>query len=397
MSSQPILPFETIETIIDTLAQDDPGSLSLKACSLVCQGFLELCRKHIFASITIDCLAVAVPTPTSAAFVRLLSTTPQIADHIRELDWNILVEDFEDRSLPGILEKITKLQSLTIYWPRGHLQWRTTSLRAGILHLLHLPTLIRLEICDSRDFVFIDLIPCINLREIRLDCTQVVEAENPFPLTLPNNPLQLDRLLFGVESSAAISRIGTSLRPDGRPIFNLAVLSCISLVLYNYDEFEASRQLFQHCVQLTNVDILVNFPLTWTGIAKILEPSIKTLAHLCFSMSAQDETGTSDPLAGLVAELEEIRCHRNVIENMTIDVLVGACYKCNQGDDWGLLDSVLTQSGWSRLARVSLAISTWNLYHDDATLTTLPQRQLPRLLSSKSTVFEFSVIDKSYG
>ncbi|KIM35768.1 hypothetical protein M413DRAFT_32232 [Hebeloma cylindrosporum] len=401
MSFLPTLPPETIENIIDILAQDDPDHSRLKTCSLVCQMFLELCRKHIFASITIDGQKLAVPKPTSAALVRLLSSTPEIAEHIRKLHWRMLVEEFEDRSLPGILEKITKLQSLAISWPREHRQWRKNSLRTAILYLLHLPTLVRLEMTENQDFVFADLIPCTNLREFQLDCTKPVEAEHTLPLTLPHPPLQLRHLFVGSECFTAMSMIGASLRPDGKPIFNLAVLSSITIRLWRHEDFEASRQLFQHCSKLTEIQLLLRSPpLTWMGIAKMLKPSIETLTHLHFEIGFQDETGTNDPLAGLVAELEEIRYQPNAVEKITIDVGAWSDSEFNQGDDWGLLDRVLTQSGWSKLERVSLKIYIWVCEREDdleVTLKSLPQAQLPRLSSSPSIVFQFSIVDRSDG
>ncbi|KIM43736.1 hypothetical protein M413DRAFT_387661 [Hebeloma cylindrosporum] len=48
-----MLPFEIEETILDLLAQDDKGHSALKTCSLVCQAFLPICRKHVFGTIVL--------------------------------------------------------------------------------------------------------------------------------------------------------------------------------------------------------------------------------------------------------------------------------------------------------------------------------------------------------
>ena len=40
------IPLEIKETILELLAEDDEGHLALKMCSLVCQTFLPICRKH---------------------------------------------------------------------------------------------------------------------------------------------------------------------------------------------------------------------------------------------------------------------------------------------------------------------------------------------------------------
>jgi len=52
---EPLLPLDVCGIIIDILAADehDPYLLSVKECFLVSRAFLPLCRKHIFATITI--------------------------------------------------------------------------------------------------------------------------------------------------------------------------------------------------------------------------------------------------------------------------------------------------------------------------------------------------------
>ena len=77
------IPLEIKETILELLAEDDEGHLALKTCSLVCQAFLPICRKHIFDSIVLnqpfDHNAKSPPTSPSHAFERLLRETPEIA------------------------------------------------------------------------------------------------------------------------------------------------------------------------------------------------------------------------------------------------------------------------------------------------------------------------------
>ena len=50
-----IFPLEIEETVLNLLAdEDDQGHSALKTCSLVCQAFLPICRKHIFGSIVLN-------------------------------------------------------------------------------------------------------------------------------------------------------------------------------------------------------------------------------------------------------------------------------------------------------------------------------------------------------
>ena len=102
-----------------------------------------------------------------------------------------------------------------------------------------------------------------------------------------------------------------------------------------------------------------------------------------------------DPLSGIHSELEDMST-KNIIETVTIEILVQTDVNCRRGDDWGRLDKALTTSGWSSLKRVSVAIDIAS-YHgrrDDRlefALRKLPETQFPRLSSSNSVSFDFNV------
>ena len=107
----PIFPLEIEEKILSFLGEDDKHLSALKACSLVCQRFLSICRKYIFGWIAL------LRTNDIHAFERFLGETPEIADYIRELDYNIQIA-FENLTSPSIQEtfkRISKLKSLTIW------------------------------------------------------------------------------------------------------------------------------------------------------------------------------------------------------------------------------------------------------------------------------------------
>ena len=66
-------PLEIDITILELLAEDDEGHSALKTCSLVCQGFLPICRKHIFGSIVLNASrydVTASPAATTYSFER---------------------------------------------------------------------------------------------------------------------------------------------------------------------------------------------------------------------------------------------------------------------------------------------------------------------------------------
>ena len=154
------IPLEIEEMILDLLAEDPDdedykGHSTLKTCSLVCQTFLPICRKHIFGSIVLK-------SPTIHVFQRLLHETPEIAAYIRKLDCDIGIAHLTTSSLSiqESLKQISRLESFTV---RHHykvgatcqsfesfrpLNWSNNPIRPALLHLLHLPTLIYFIVSD---------------------------------------------------------------------------------------------------------------------------------------------------------------------------------------------------------------------------------------------------------
>ncbi|KDR66871.1 hypothetical protein GALMADRAFT_258745 [Galerina marginata CBS 339.88] len=394
MASNSRLPLEVVLTVLDILAQDDQEFLSLKACSFVCKTFLHQCRKHIFASISVDGRKLVSPKPNTTSLIRLLSTTPEIADHIRKLVCCITREEFDRQSLPGVLEKINKLEFLSIRWPGLERRWNHNPLRPALLHLLHLPTLVHLELRKIEDFEVLDFLPCTNLKELDFSVVKAVESEGASYLTCSEDPIRLRRFSAGWQWSTTISKLCRTIRPDGRLIIDFANVTSVSFHLYERDEHDAAAEFFKHCEQVTDVVLHVySPPLTWMGISKTLAPSMQTLTRLSLNIS-RDESGTADPLSGLVDELKGIR-HQNCIESIIINVYILPDWDCSSGDDWGRLDEELTQPGWPKLKSVLVGITVFTLSREandlEMALRKLPETQFPRLSSSKSVVFEFSV------
>ncbi|KAF9479549.1 hypothetical protein BDN70DRAFT_684630 [Pholiota conissans] len=204
------VPLEILAQIIDTVAEEDPQFVAIKTCSLVCFEFVHLCRKHIFASIFL-CNAPQLQ--------RLLSTTPEIANHIRSLEYCILVEDLANASLFETFTKITRLKSLTLefnYTDENHhfLPWNDNPLRPAILHLMHLPTLNHLKLENINSFLLSDLMLCTNLDW--LDLAELNKFENDNDLVLKPStspPLQLSELTVRGWYSSPIHEVMRSSKP----------------------------------------------------------------------------------------------------------------------------------------------------------------------------------------
>jgi hypothetical protein len=250
-----IFPFEIEEIILNCLAEDDEHHSALKTCSLVCQAFLHICRKHIFESIVLN---DSTYLSTTHAFNRLLSETPEIADYIRKLDYTIPVEVLvQDRvSIQDSLKRISRLEFLKVQhhnWP--NFKWNNNPIRPALLHLLHLPTLTHFQITRMENFVISDLIPCVNLKSLDIGDFTTVLAETTLHAALPEHSIQLKELLVGFRSSTAIMILCTARRPDGKPIIDFGSLSKVTVSFERPGNGEALEDLFRRCRILTNVDI----------------------------------------------------------------------------------------------------------------------------------------------
>ena len=249
-----ILPLEIEETILDFLAEDVEGHSALKTCSLVCQAFLPICRKHVLRSIVLNQGDFEASPPYIFAFERLLRETPEIADYIRKLDYKIQPGDLTSPSIHESLKRISRLEFLTLRnnWLKGpRLYWSNSPIRPVLLHLLHLPTLTYFEIHIDK-FVVSDLIPCVNLKYLYINDLTNVAAENTFSADFPEHSIQLKEFVAG--NSASTMKLCTAQRPDGKPIIDFGSLSKIIVNLANLND-RASQELFRRCHALTTAHI----------------------------------------------------------------------------------------------------------------------------------------------
>ncbi|KAF9483065.1 hypothetical protein BDN70DRAFT_874306 [Pholiota conissans] len=175
MVESPLLPLDIADNIIEALTLCDPDLTTVKACSLVCHDFLYICRKHIFASITLNPFPAAPLSrnfgwtqkgPTQK-FKQLLLDAPQLADYVQELDYTYESQDLNNAAeLCQLFAKFTRLKYLVIAAAYG-LWWNTSPLRPAFLRLFHLPTLVGLEVSAMNGFIVTDLAPCVNLKRSR--------------------------------------------------------------------------------------------------------------------------------------------------------------------------------------------------------------------------------------
>jgi len=419
LAPKPVLPLDVCGIIIDILASNklDPGLISVKKCSLVSQSFLPLCRKHIFATIKIDDpLGTLEPSYSDSdegphhvleEFMQLIKHTPAIGNYIRHLEL-CFEEDDELDDFPRTMQCLTRLESLAISQFKS-LKWRNLKwpVRNALLRLMHLPTLIALTLCFIDGFLVTDLVHGVNLQRLKLKSTTFFEDsadEPPTAMILPAKLVQLQEL--SVQSSTGgMEWIANARRSDGLPVIDPTQLTTVSVTCNCVDDIVALRTFLKQSEQLIKFDltgetsftllesffnhiISVHSNLTFVGLGDMITPHIRALKIVDLSTSVNNNR--IDPLGGLPGELAKM-AGENVLERLSITVDFRE-RNDKSGAEWGMLDTVLTSSGWPALKAVFLTIRLYKRNGSDALIgpfRKLKKAQFPRLSASKSVDFRF--------
>ena len=273
------LPFEVVEQIIDYVAAfpefpeyDDRLrniSSSIKVCALVCPSFLPLCRKHIFASVTLDELS-----STSDDLNHLLSNSPHLAEYIRVLDYHVTDKEFIKKRFSWLLpmfKKLVKLQKLSISYSSctrdapNRLDWMSSSERKVLLPLLHLPTLTSIRLSKFSNFALADLAGCVNLKELEIYLLECSIGVGKFLEALPTTPVMLERLAINMWNVKPVQQLCHARRPDGKSIIDFSSLKELTAKVPRVDSIE---DLFGICGNLHKVD------LSSISLPDLISPSI---------------------------------------------------------------------------------------------------------------------------
>jgi hypothetical protein len=421
LAQKPVLPLDVSGIIIDILASDkrDPGLISVKKCSLVSQSFLPLCRKHIFATIKIDDpLGALEPTYSDSdegphhvleEFMRLIKDTPAIGNYIRHLELCFEEDDLLD-DFPRTMQCLTRLESLAISQYNESLEWRNLKwpVRNALLRLLHLPTLTALTLRSIDGFLITDLVHGTNLRRLEVESTTFFEDPadaSPTAVILPAKLVRLRELV--VDPPSNIEEIANARRSDGHPVIDPTELTTISVQCLSVGDMDALRTFLKKGEQLLKIDLtgktffsllesLFNYiipvpsSLTFVGFGDMIAPHIRALKIAILSISVSKSR--HDPLGGLPGELAKM-AGENVLECLRINVDVRGRNATSE-TEWGMLDTLLTSSGWPALKAVFLKLRLFNhdRYQDGFLIESFRQlktAQFPRLSASKSVDFKF--------
>ena len=264
----PRLPLEVVERIIENVATgyyDSYSDLydfsSTKACALVCHSFLPLCRKHLFASVTLNSRSYPVPH-TSDDLNQLLSDSPHLAVYIRELDYHVHKREFVGKRLPWLLpmfKKLVRLRKLKLSYlfpQRGKkFDWALACVRKVLLPLLHFPTLTCITLDILRNFDLADLAGCVNLKKLRV---QSLECSAPngvgkFMEVLPATPAMLEWLAIDNGNVKPVQQLCGARRPDGKPIIDF---SSLKKIIAKVTRLHSMTELFGMCGNLHKIDLI---------------------------------------------------------------------------------------------------------------------------------------------
>ena len=144
----PILPFNIIALIIDFIGENGDTNL-LKKLALVSHSFLQICNKHLFATIELYDHSYR-HSSSKKGFVKLLKSRPDDVNYICKLTYKMGYNtNNDDHLLSPILSNLlptSHLNCLTI--TAAQQDWNTldSSLSSALLHLMHLPTINHIDL-----------------------------------------------------------------------------------------------------------------------------------------------------------------------------------------------------------------------------------------------------------
>ena len=354
-----VLPFDIVILIIDTVGECKEIDL-LKELALVSHSFLQICNKHLFATVELQDAILTRPS-SKEGFVKLLKSRPHVVKYIRHLTYTVSSNAWFGRHapvdedqllspiLPNFLKTIPHLKCLVI---SRALDWNTLdpSLTSALLHLMHLPTMNYINLSFIRNFPLSSLTPCVNLH--RLDIFYM-EIENGFPEIIQSEMPRI-RQFYTSDSSRMTSNLLHAKARDGRPAFDFTDLKQLSVSFSHFEDEHNIRYLLQNAKLLEKLRLSTERDqLTLEGLHDILSPSARTLKTLELTIPLCHD---DPPLAGLCEELEAMAGH-NVLEALAFRIDIDSDETADfMGSRIQKMDEVLVKPGWSALKQVSFEI-----------------------------------------
>ena len=406
-------PLEVIEEIIDSLRDD---SAALNACSQTCQSLLPLCRKYIFQTVVLQPRSQEAKLRGLPRYVtlfgNLLDSNSQIADYVQNLIYRMETPDFEDESVPRILDKLRRIQYFQLSsGMKPCIDWSALrpNLRESLSHIIHSATYLNISCIEA--FPINIFAPCINLIHLSLAIIEADMDGYEHEYFVQDAVPQLQSLTAGVLSGEYTASLVDARRSNDVPVLDFSNLRSLDINIDDYSSLDACAALLEeaeklenlHCYgmyqstfiylpQPTLITLLVDFIKWRIDIPALMNPSsFSTLKILRFALVVKDDI--QDPLCGVCVDLTAFS-GQNIIEKIVLVVLVGIDCQCRTDNEWRKLDDVLA-TGFPRLSQVTLCIDICVSSSDGIALqdklNKLPEEQFPWLSKSSTVKFDFSV------
>ena len=355
------LPFDIIALVIDIVGENKDTDL-LKKLALVSHSFLQICSKHLFATVELcdhDDVSSSQFLSSKKGFIKLLKIRPDVVSYIRKLTYRVSgapICQGNDHLLSSILlhlvPSFSRLNYLAISAAR--LDWNTldTSLTSAFLRLIHLPTINHIHLSYIENFPLLSLTPCVNLH--RLDIYDL-KLHNPLKEDFSEIVVEMMpriREFHTLVSSQQTRKLLHAKRQDGQPAFNFMDLRRLSTILgkFETDDGWEIRYLLQNAKLLERFDLFVG---DGRSIAGILSPGARMLKSLELGVRlTRSYMRHPYSLGGICEELEALAGH-NLLETLFFKVdLFDLVTEDSIGSLFQEVETVLVKPGWSMLREV---------------------------------------------
>ena len=367
LSMSPVLPFDIATLIIDVVGENKQTDL-LKELALVSHSFLQICSKHLFAAIALDDARLS----SKRGFVKLLKSRPEVVKYIRKLAYNLtdnypsFVDDdrLSSSMLPNILRSIPHLNFLTMTSSRKNLDWKrlNSSLTSALLHLMHLPSINRIDLSNIKKFPLSSLIPCVNLLQLDIFCLRDAHEDDDDSFEIIPSEVMPKLREFNTTGSAVLTRkLLHAKMQDGRPAYNPMNLRRLAIYADQIEDNSNIRYLLQNAKLLQELHLPNGLGRSIVGLHDILSPTACTLKVLHLTTFIYSNSDMSSPTWRLCEELEAMAGH-NVLKVLTYEIVVRGEYEEDHIDSFigtiiRKVGEVLTKPGWSALRQVSFELS----------------------------------------
>ena len=401
----PVLPFDIIALIIDIVGENK--DTNLKELALVSHSFLQICRKHIFATIELyDDVQNHHLVSSKSGFLKLLKSRPNVVNYIRKLTYEVSHIDDDDFLLSPILSDflptISRLNYLAITASRRRRRsWSTLvpSLTSAFLHLMSLPTINHIDLSYIANFPLSSLTLSVNLLRLDILCLTRIDysdqyRDDGFLKHVQSETMPNIREFHTSGSSLLTAKLLDAKRQDGRPAFNVMDLRQLSMSFIHLEDEPNIRYLLQNAELLEKLHLSVDYGQSLVGI---LSTSSRTLKALDMTVSLYHYD--VPPLAGLCEELEAMAmAGHNMLEALSFEVHVEAHHTGDYiGSVLQKVESILVKPGWSALRQVSfkLPLKRWGVSTElfealYCNLQCLPDKYLSHLSKLESVAFHYS-------